>query len=105
MRLQNGRIPRPECCGENIVLQNITDRLQHDFDSGYGEPMLCENLPTFPNNNNYSIVEQDIIRNDKIEMLYHQPNMWFHAFKCPTQDHVLLCPKSRQVIASLESFP
>jgi hypothetical protein len=81
MRLQNGLIPRPECYGENIVLRNITDSLQHDFDGGYGDPMLCENLPTFPNDDIYSIVEQDIIRNDKIAMLYRHPNMWFHAFK------------------------
>ena len=81
MHLQNGLIPRPECYGENIALRNITDSLQHNFDGGYGEPMLCENLPTFLNDDNYSLVEQDIIRNDKIAMLYRHPNMWFHAFK------------------------
>ena len=82
MRLQSViLIPQPECYGENIVLRNITDSLQHDFDSGYGDPMLCKKLPTFPNDDNYSIVEQDIIRNDKIAMLYRHPNMWFHAFK------------------------
>ena len=44
--------------------------------------MLCENLPTFPNNNNYSIVEQDIIRNDKIGVgKKHHSNMDYSVYE------------------------
>ncbi|KAL3775062.1 hypothetical protein ACHAW5_001196 [Stephanodiscus triporus] len=85
MRLQNGLLPRPECYGENVALSNIMDSL---VESGDGDPVSCEDLPAFPNDDNYSIVEQDILRNDKIAMLYRHPNLWFHTFEDPSQPKI-----------------
>jgi hypothetical protein len=88
MRLEKGLLPRPECYGENVALSNIMDSL---IDGDDGDPMLCEHLPTFPNDDNYSIIEQNL-RNDKIAMLYRHPKLWFHAFKeDPAQPKITSC--------------
>ena len=67
MRLQKGLPPKPNCTGEELAFHNIMDQAPDDS--------IMEDddeLPTFPNDNEYETVRENAVQDDDVLDLYEK---------------------------------
>lgn len=70
LRLQNGRLPSPNCTGEEMAFHNIMELAPDYLEHPIGDPANYECLPRYPNDEDCEAVKDLTLKDDDVLMLF-----------------------------------